>query len=282
MFGYTPAISVGGIIGWRLLQRSQEAQTEALTSTARLQRELKHFDENITSALTIDALMDDPILLRVTLGAFGLESEAPKKAYIRKVLEEGTVDDDAFANRIQDKRFRDFSEALGYGNIGGTKVLLSTFKTEIKAAFITHQFEQAVGTVDSDLRLALNFTREIGRIAARDNVERVGWFEIMGQAPLRRLVSTALNLPLSTATLDLDRQRELFEDRAERVFGGKFADVFSDPENVDKAVNRFLLLSQLNGTSGSRQIVGGSTALTLLQASPLGGNSAAGLLFSLL
>lgn len=282
MFGFTPAIGASGIIGWRLLQRTQEAQTAALSSSPRLVRELEYFDENISSATTVDALMDDPILLRITLGAFGLESEIPKKAYIRKVLEDGTDDPDAFANRIRDKRFKDLSEALGYGNIGGTKVLLTTFKVEIKAAFITQQFEEAVGNVDNDLRLALNFTREIGRVASRDNVKDIGWFEVMGQAPLRQVVSTALNLPLSTATLDLDKQKELFEDRADRIFGGKFADVFNDPENVDKAINRFLLLSQLNGTSSSPSISGGSTALTLLQASPLGGNSAAGLLFSLL
>jgi len=281
MIGYTPAISFGGLVGWRILQKTQAAQTEALTTSPRLVRELEYFDENIASATTVDALMDDPVLLRVTLGAFGLESEAPKKAYIRKVLEEGTLDDGAFANRIKDKRFRDFSAALGYGNIGGTQVLLTSFKVEIKASFITHQFEQAVGDVDNDLRLALNFTREIGRIANRENVSNVGWFEVMGQAPLRQVVATALNLPTSSGALDLDRQRDLFEERSEDLFGGKFADVFNSPENVDKAIRRFLLISQLNG--GNSQISsGGSAALTILQASSLGGNASAGLLFSFL
>jgi len=87
----------------------------------------------------------------------------------------------------------------------------------------------------------------------------------MGNAPLRRVVETALGLPSSIGKLDLDQQFTQFQDRAQAVLGRKDAEALADPEIQEKVIRLFLVrteASNLNAASG------GSVALSLLQSMP--------------
>ena len=66
-------------------------------------------------------LVADRRLLKVALGAFGLEGEIDKKAFVRKILEEGTADPASLANRLTDKSYYKLAEAFGFGDLGGAR-----------------------------------------------------------------------------------------------------------------------------------------------------------------
>lgn len=278
MFGLTANVPVGGLAGWRYLQRTETTQLELISKSPRVSRDLEYFDANIAKATTAEALVEDPTLLRVALTAFGLEDQQQNKAFLLKVLEEGTIAEDAFANRLSDKRFHDFAEAFSYGNVFGPPLVADFFKEDIRADFLRQSFEIAVGEQDENLRLALNFVRNIQEIAQDPAVEQAGWFGVMGQAPIRQVVEKAFGLPAQTVGLDLDRQRELFEAKSSSVLGQSDAGVFLDPEKVDEVVRRFLLRSQIE--SGDLGYSSGATALSILQASGLGGGASFGLVQS--
>ncbi len=261
---FTPTIGVGGYPGWLVLERSRERQQEVFDRSPEISRNVDYFRQNIGSALTAEALVTDRRLLTVALGAFGLSEEIGKRAFIRRVLEEGTERSDAFANRLNEPRYRAMAEAFGYGDIiQGSSVLLRSFQEDLIARYKSAEFERAVGETDPDMRLALNFKSAIGAIATADNVDRVGWFQIMGQRPLRELLATALGVPSSAAQLDIDQQREIFRDRARRLFGNDSPSVFADSANIDVAIRRFFLFRQIENGPGAQ--TGGAAALTLLQ-----------------
>lgn len=273
---FQPAIGVGGYGGWRILQATASRQQETFEKSPSLGRDIEYFRENITKATTAEALVKDRRLLRVALGAFGLSSEINKQALVQKILADGTEEPTAFANRLGDARFKNLAEAFDYGNItAGSNILLKSFREDIIARFKTQEFERAVGETDGDMRLALNFKREIGAIASSESVDRVGWFQVMGQRPLRTLISTALGLPESVAQLDLDKQQEIFQDKARDLFGDSSVSVFTDPENVETAIRRFFLFQQIK--DGSTTVTPGTTALTLLQSASFGGAGGANL-----
>ena len=120
------------------------------------------------------------------------------------------------------------------------------------------------------MRLAMNFRREISRIAEGANVDTSGWFQIMGQTPLRTVMEAALGLPTSIGTADIDKQKELFERKAEQIFGGKSPSVFKDPVKVEDALRRFFLQTEIrNGPSESTP---GMAALTMLSGGNQSGN----------
>lgn len=266
---FQPVIGTGGYSGWLILQRTEARQREIFEQSPTLQRDTDYFRENISNASTAKDLVSDRRLLSVALGAFGLDEEINKQAFVRKILEDGTESSDAFANRLNEPRYLALAEAFGYGDAGGGEaVLQSEFQEDIIARYRVRAFDRAVGEVDNDARLALNFRREISEIVSADSTNETIWFRIMGQQPIKEVLETALNLPGEISQLDIDRQRELFEDKAARIFGDSDPAILSDPEVLDEVLRRFFLVRQTQ--NGPTSTTPGFSALTLLQSATIG------------
>ena len=260
---YTPVIPLGGYTGWQFLQRTQSDQSAALANTPSLQRDMQYFRDNIGTVVTGEDLVKDYRLLRVALTSFGLQDDLPNKAFIQRILDDGVVADDALSNRLADKRYREFSKAFGLGTDLPPLSRLPGFADRILDRFTEQSFEQAVGEVDGDMRIALNAARELPELAASGGSESTLWFRVMGNTPLRTVMETAFGLPSSIAGLDLDRQLEIFQDRAESVLGSNSITQFSDPEAMDDLIRVFLARSQVAQFSAGTSSA--SIALTLLQ-----------------
>lgn len=262
---FAPAIPFGGIAGFRFLEATYDRQLTLFARGPQLDRDVADFVARSGEVATAEEFVKDPRLLRVALGAFGLEDEAPKRAFVRRILEEGSIDPGSFANRLADPAWRQFAEALGFGDFG-PRLVSREKRLELAEQYRVRQFERAVGDSDVSLRLALNFRREIGAIAGAEDVERSGWFRIMGSRPLRDLIEGAFGLPQGFAQLDLDRQRDILESRSSRLFGGRSPAVFLDAANVDQAITRFLTTAEL--TAGPSPSTPGASALSLLSSGP--------------
>lgn len=270
---FQPVVPLSGIPGWRFLQSTEQAQRATFERSGLMERDAEYFRQNIANVATADDLLADRRLLRVALGAFGLDEDIGKTAFLRKVLAEGTDDPGSFANRFVDPRYRELSAAFGFGNLGGPQTLRPGFAGEVVSAFRERQFEIAVGNQDTDMRLALGFRREIGRYASDPNADSAAWFRILGSQPLRRVFEAAYNLPSQFGGLDVDQQRDILRDRTQDLFGSRSLAVFRDPAAVEKLIDRFLVAQQaLNGPSASAP---GAAALTLLQNAAGGAGSAA-------
>lgn len=276
---FQPVIGVGGYSGWRILQHTEARQREVFERSPVLARDVDYFRENASKAQTAEALVNDRRLLTVALGAFGLDDEIGKKAFIQKILEGGTEKSNAFANRLNEPRFKAMTKAFGYGNItNGSSVLLESFREDIIARYKIRAFDRAVGDVDNDMRLALNFRREAPAIQSDGASEKVAWFQMMGQQPVREVLSVALNIPPSVAKLDIDRQQEMFADKAKKFFGSSDPAIFKDPEKIDAVLRRFFVNRQIE--KGPSVLTPGYAALTLLQGASLGGGAVQNLFYS--
>jgi hypothetical protein len=260
--GFQPQIPLAGVAGWRLLERIEPTQRAAFEKGPELAREIAYFEENIAGITSAADLVADRRLLKVALRAFGLEGELDKKAFIRKVLEEGTADPKALAARLTDPAFRKLSDAFGFGGVSGARTGEPGFAAKIVAAYKTRAYESALGESDNDMRLALHFRREIAELAAQGETG-ASWFSVLGSKPLRSVAEKAFGLPTAFGRIDVDRQNDLLREKAEGLFGTSDLSAFRDPENVEKMIVRFLARSQIEAgpSAGTR----GSGALTLLQ-----------------
>lgn len=259
---YNPIFPLNGYAGWKLLNRTMDVQKAAFAASADIKRNEDYFREKIGSITTAEDLVSDRRLLSVALGAFGLDDDINNKFFIKRVLEEGSIDTKSLANKLSDKAYLKLSQAFGFGDYSVPRTVLSDFSDEILTKYETRQFEVAVGNSDNDLRLALAARRDLSDLVTKSSSENTKWYSIIGSESLATVVRTALGLPDSTSSLDVDQQVEIYKNRAESVFGSSDPSQFSEPENIEKVVRLFLLRSQLkNGTS----ISGGSAALQLLQ-----------------
>jgi len=262
---YQPVVPFNGYSGWLFLNRTRESQQEAFDQSASVQRNEEYFRENIAEVTSAEQLVSDRQLLEVALGAFGLDEDIDNKYFIQKILEDGSLDDDALANKLTDKRYLAFTQAFGFGDFSTPRTSLSEFPDEILSAYKDKQFEIAVGNQDADMRLALGLDRELSDIASLDTSEAGMWFSVMGNTPVRTVFETALNLPTSVGALNVDKQLEIFQERAEAMFGSSDVAQFADAEKREDLVQRFLMQSQIN--AGYTGYSSASAALTLLQSS---------------
>lgn len=240
---FQPILTGGGLAGWAALKRSLPAQQARLAASPEIQRDAAYFRERIGSINTADQLVADRRLLKVALEAFGLEADLNSRAFIRKVLQDGTLRPDALSNRLADKRYAQFSAAFGFGDFSTPRTKLSTFADQILTRQTQRQFEVAVGNRDENMRLALDADRGLAELAARGGSEVAKWFNLMGNPPVRRVMERALGLPNSVGALDIDRQLSMFRDRARDVFGSDTVSQFADPKKREDAIRNFLIRS---------------------------------------
>lgn len=261
---FQPVVPFTGYAGWRFLQSTLETQKTAFVETASFERQTTYFRENIGKIQTAEELVADRRLLQVALGAFGLDEDINNKAFIQKILEEGTLDDDALANRLADKRYAALAFEFGFGNLGA-RTGLTRFADDILARFADRQFERAVGEVNNDMRLALNLSSGLEDILAEDLSPNAQWFSVMGNSPLRTVFQTALGFPSSFGAIDIDQQLTAFKERSQSVFGTEEVADFADPAMQEKLVRLYLVRSEAAAFSASGTA---SIALTLLQSAP--------------
>ena len=94
---YQPVLPLSGYAGWALLNRTIAVQTAAFNKSPEITRDTDYFAANISKVTTAEDLVKDRRLLRVALGAFGLDDDINNKAFIQKVLSDGSLNADALA-----------------------------------------------------------------------------------------------------------------------------------------------------------------------------------------
>lgn len=262
---FQPLVPLGGLPGWVLLNNTLERQTEVFNKSPLIARDTDYFEQNIGKVQTAEQLVDDRRLLRVALGAFGLGDDLNSQALIKRILEEGTVERDALANRLADERYKKFTDAFGFGEPALPRTQLAGFGREITDKYRALEFEVAVGEQNESLRLAMNAQRELSDIVAGDDSENAKWFAIMGNPPLRKVFEVALGLPTSFGQVDIDRQLETFKSLASRQLGIESLSDLAAEDTKEEFIRRYLLRDQV----ASFQIQSSnSIALTLLQSAP--------------
>ncbi|WP_133486990.1 DUF1217 domain-containing protein [Aliiroseovarius marinus] len=260
---FQPVIPFSGAAGWAFLQRTKEAQQTAFESGAVPQRDVQYFQENIGNVTTAEELVSDRRLLSVALGAYGLSEDINSTYFIRKVLEDGTLSADALANKLSDQRYFEMARDFGFGDYNVPRTQISDFAAKTVAAYKERQFEVAVGNQDQDMRLAMSLERDLGNIIGKSTSDTAKWYSVMGNPPLRQVFETALGLPSSFGTIDIDKQLEVFQEKSERYFGSSAVDQFSDPAQLEELTRLFLARSQI--AQGTAALSSNSIALTLLQ-----------------
>jgi hypothetical protein len=259
---FQPLVPLGGLAGWTYLKRTADVQTALLARQPGVQRDEAYFRANIGRIDTAEQLVADRRLLTTALNAFGLESEVNNRAFLRKVLEEGTLRPDALANRLADKRFRDFSAAFGFGDFGTPRNKLSDFADQLVPQGRARQFETAVGRQSDTMRLALNAQRELAILARENLSDDAMWFTIMGNKPLRDVMDRALALPASFATLPIDQQVETWKDLAKRRLNVASPRDFARRDVLEATIRQFVIRADAQTAVPTTR---GFAALQLLQ-----------------
>ena len=258
---FRPALPLSGVAGYNFLQSTYEKQLAAFSNSPQIQNDRAFLQERLATPIPVEDLLSDRRLLRVTLTAFGLAGEETKGGLVRRVLESVADPDDSLLQRLNNPDYVRFAEAFE-PDADGLISISSEALEEISAQFEVELFETAVGDVDADQRLSLNYQSDISTLVGTDSSDTAVLFRLLGNVPVRRLLEGALNLPEAFRALPIERQSEELQEQLQSKFGISDLSDLALPENVDRVITRFHAVQ--SAIQGPNSLTPGAVALTLL------------------
>lgn len=221
----------------QLVRTNMERSLKTVASDPTVERQSAYYLENIRNIKSIDEFLADDRIFSYAMTAMGLEDMTYAKAFMRKVLEEGTDDRTAFANQLADQKYKTFAETFNFKRYGETTTSFSRTQDGIVAKFHRQTLEVREGEQNQGVRLALYFERRAPDITNA--------YDVLADRALSEAVYTSLGLPQEFAMSDIDKQAAYLEEHLD-------FDKFGDADYLSKFLSRFSALYDLsNGSSGA-------------------------------
>jgi hypothetical protein len=212
----------------------------------RLKKEADYFRINISLTADNNAIVNNSRMLRFAMNNFGINTSTLDTSKALKVLNN---DYNFNRNLESDNRLKEFQKAYSF-TISGNNLRTNedNIGSVVEEAFIEQTFMTAIGNSDEDLRLAFYFEKRIEAIANQSDVDKkgIGWLRILGETPIATAFQRVFGLPQSIGNLDVDQQKEIYINRAERVLGDSNLSRFAEKEYRDNFINLFLSRSTTN------------------------------------
>jgi hypothetical protein len=245
------ASGLPAIVAWKQLQKSGDAAQDKWSKQASVQQKLAYVKDVAAKAKSVDDLMNNRRFMEVALSAFGLESEIDKKGLLKKVLMSDLADQNSYANRMNDQRYRDLASTLRFKDFGTKGVQLPGVMDGIAARYIKNEFQKAQGDASPGLREAMYFQENAAKINSP--------WAILGDKVLREVVTTTLGIPKELAIQSVESQATALTNKID-------ISKFKDKKFVETFIQRYLTArdqetSKANGTGagmygGLLQLVG--------------------------
>jgi hypothetical protein len=233
---------------FRIINQNLERSLKTTAEKPDVKRQSDYYLAHIRDAKSIDDFISNNQLFTYAMKAHGLADMTYAKAFMRKVLEEGIDDPDSFANKLSDKRYKEFVETFNFKRYGETATAFDRTQQGTVDKYYRQTLEEDVGVQDEGVRLALYFQRKA------PNVESI--LGLLADPALLRVTQVALSLPPATGALDIDKQVALIGRKLE-------VEDLKDPAKLDKLLVRFTSLweaqKQPDFSASAAALIGGNS-----------------------
>ncbi|WP_290481957.1 DUF1217 domain-containing protein [Hyphomonas sp. UBA3201] len=272
---YQPVIPLTGYGGWKFLESTFDKQFEGFTDSASVRNDREYFQEKMSSPVAIEDFLSDRRLLRISLTSFDLGGEEWKVGFLRHMMEEQADPDSSFLKRLNSPAYTAFATTFTVtdGKISLSQDTIASLADDFERA----AFRSAVGNVDNNMKLSLNYEAKVGDLVREGSSDEANLYRLLGDVPTRTVLETALNLPTSWQQLDVDQQADILKERVLSVFSiSKITDLANE-DVMDKVLQRFHTMDSI--ANGQSSLSSGSVALTLLNNAAGFGSTASQNLF---
>ncbi|WP_137933480.1 DUF1217 domain-containing protein [Mesorhizobium comanense] len=214
-----------------------------------IKSETAYYLANVTNVKSIDDLMANSRLYNYALASVGLDPAKESKDLIRSVLTGGIRDPNSVANKMTNKAYAGLASAFNFEQYGEAATTINPAQQPTVDMYMRQTLEEDAGKTNEGVRLALYFQRKAPDIS--------NWYDVLADTALASVVRTALGLPDSFATADIDKQAQLFGQKL------NIAD-FTDPVKLGKFLTRFTSMYEINNPTSTAV-----TSISVLFAKPV-------------
>ncbi|MEW6645303.1 MAG: DUF1217 domain-containing protein [Pseudomonadota bacterium] len=224
------------IATYQMISNNIVRQLQQTAKKPDVSRDTDYYLQNIGKVKTIDQFIGDYRLFSYAMKAYGLSDMTYAKAFMRKVLTEGVSASQSFANKLVDRRYRDFAAAFNFAALGDKATSTTAATTGAVSKYVRQQLEEDAGAQNEGVRLALYFERKAPSIT---NV-----MQILSDKALLQVAQTALDISPMTSMSSVDKQAAMLASKI------NVAD-FKDPAKLRTFLQRFSVMWEMQNTDVS-------------------------------
>ncbi len=221
------------------LKSAELKQTQAIKATAAqpdVNRAVTAFTAGVNSAKTVKDLLANPAVMKVLLTANGLGNQVAYTALAQKTLQSDVTDPKSLVNRLTDTRWKPVAQTYDFANKGLSVIQDPKVISTLANAYAEVTWRQSLDATTPGLSNALTFRKQASTISSVD--------QILGDPVLRKVVTTALNIPLQIAFQPLLAQEKAVSAQLDIT-------KFKDPKYVESFVQRYLLAAQASANANT-------------------------------
>lgn len=226
---------------YNLITKDLPRALNTIAAKPEVKRETAYYLDNIGKIKTIDDFVNNQRVFTYAMKAFGLDDMIYAKALVKKALKEGIEKPEAFANRLLDSRLKEFITAFNFQRRGEYTTTFDEAKQGTVDKYKRQLLEEQAGQQNEGVRLALYFERKASGITDA--------FSILADKNLLRIVQTALDIPASSSSQNIDKQAQMIESKM------KIADL-KTPAKLKSFLNRFMVKWEMANPSGGGAAMG--------------------------
>lgn len=241
---------MSSMLALTLIDRERDKFEDGIKNDVISKREISAFKERIGSIGSIDELQDDYEVYSFVMKTFGLEDQMFAKAMVSKILSADAGDPDSLVNRLTDPAFKELNQEMGFDTDGkaGWRLENTMWADSMVEKYIDRRMIDTQMETKTAVGKALHFEEKAATMTS--------WFKVLGDKDVSEVLRTALGIPASVATADVDAQKKLFERKMD------ISDL-QDPDKVKDLMRRYAAISDANDAVLNPS----SAALTLLTSS---------------
>lgn len=105
---------VSTYVSYDVVTRDMKSSLKRVAQESDVSREAKYYNDNIGKVKTVDDFMNNDRLYQYAMKAHGLEDMTYAKAFMKKVLESDLSDENSYANKLSDDRYRNFAASFNF------------------------------------------------------------------------------------------------------------------------------------------------------------------------
>ena len=209
------------------------AQTAAQPAVA---RDIATFRSAVASATSPASLLQDQTVLKVLLTANGLGDQVNYPGLARKTLLSNPDEPSSLANTLDDSNWKSTTALYDFANKGLSVLQNPQVINTLANGYAEVTWRNSLDQTTPGLSEALTFRSEASTITSA--------LQILGDATMRKVVTTALDIPEQIAFQDLGAQQQAITSKLD-------ISRFQDPSFVESFTQQYLLAAQQAASSST-------------------------------
>lgn len=236
IYGQNTGGSVDPVSSLIVAEKNQTKYVARQANDPQTKSAVSHFLSVVAKAPDLKTLLADPIARDVLLTANGLGDQSSYTALATKALLSDTTKTDNLASKLSDTRWLSMAKTYDFANSGLSNLKKPGALNSITTGYATVKWQESLEQSTPGISAALDFRSRADKITSV--------VQILGDANLRKVVTTALNIPPQIAFQSLEAQEKAISSKIDI---GKF----KDPNFVEQFTRRFLVANQSSDSTST-------------------------------